>query len=439
LQLSSTNDYVQTEPLNYTGNRFSITAWIKPDSIQAQYTGIVTHANTAIPAGLMLNNQNELMFQWLGAQWSWHSGLFVPVDTWSHVALVIQPNKAVLYLNGDSSIFNAAMLPIQWSDGLVIGRYANWNSRNFTGHIEEVCIWDTCLTQTQIRAEMHLTKYEQQASSLIHYYQFNALGPLVLDRKSSLHAEFRGGASRVSSTAPVGGGSSQSIWVDSAGPYNFERAFLSLYFKDSLLPNGIIVANRLNVPPDVIPNSYLYSNGYWILNHYGSNAVFNLDSIVLQSPVTTSNVSSGSVYLKHRFVRGASNTWQANFDTAKTINNQQFIVEGPWMTRRIGQMALLSDSMPVWLNSGSSTLLVPQELRLFPNPSLGNQQIHLIVPEAAAYTFELFNIKGQKLQEFSFVGQKASFSLLQEGAGNFFYRLRSDRTMYHGVLQRLAP
>jgi hypothetical protein len=109
------------------------------------------------------------------------------------------------------------------------------------------------------------------------------------------------------------------------------------------------------------------------------------------------------------------------------------------MTRRIGQMALLSDSMPVWLNSGSSTLLVPQELRLFPNPSLGNQQIHLIVPEAAAYTFELFNIKGQKLQEFSFVGQKASFSLLQEGAGNFFYRLRSDRTMYHGVLQRLAP
>jgi hypothetical protein len=70
---------------------------------------------------------------------------------------------------------------------------------------------------------------------------------------------------------------------------------------------------------------------------------------------------------------------------------------------------------------------------------LGNQQIHLIVPEAAAYTFELFNIKGQKLQEFSFVGQKASFSLLQEGAGNFFYRLRSDRTMYHGVLQRLAP
>ena len=439
LQLSTNNDYLQTSPLNYNGNQFSITAWIKPDTIQAQYTGIVTHANSAQPAGIMLNNNNELMFQWQGAQWSWHSGLFVPVDSWSHVALVIKPDRALVYLNGDSSVYNSTMFPMQWSDALVIGRYANWNSRNYTGQIEEVCIWDTSLTQVQIRAQMHLTKYEQQASSLLHYYQFNALGPKVLDRKANLHAEFRGGASRILSTAPVGGGVSQTIDVDSAGGYHFEEAFAKLYFNDSLIPNGPIVVNRLNVSPDIIPNNYLYTGGYWILNNYGEHrGVLDLDSLVLESPMPIHQSNSNSVFLKHRYVRGASNSWQISYDSLKSSSAYHFSFEAPWSTTNFGQLALLSDSMPLVLYNSHLKPLIPKEYTLFPNPSYARQTIFIKLSTADSYRFELFNVKGQKIEGFSFEGNQVRFELPVNQTGYFFYRLVSDQKVFQGALHRLA-
>ena len=118
------------------------------------------------------------------------------------MALVIEPDKATIYMNGEAAVNNKTHNPEEFDDNLLIGG-DTWSSRKFKGLIDEVCIYDTSLSQTEIRQLMYKTKSPSSLPHLIHYYQFNRDSGTVTDRVAIAHAVLTGNASRTVSTAPV--------------------------------------------------------------------------------------------------------------------------------------------------------------------------------------------------------------------------------------------
>jgi len=436
LHCSNTNDYIETNALGWYGqDEITLSAWIKADTIQTPNTGIITHSNDSIPAGLLLGTNNELIFQWTGASWNWNSGLFVPVGEWTHVAVVIRPDSAVVYLNGVGSSYTNNLFPLDWFGGVVIGRYANWASRNLKGQIEEVCIWDKALTQDELRKTLHLTKYLDKEPHLKHYYQFNAQATEVQDRVGILHAAFRGGASRMTSTAPVGGGSSQKKTIVAAGSYAFPQAFLSLHFdNNNTLPAGEVVANRLNVWPDQTATSNSATQGYWIINNYGNNATIDIDSLALQSPWNLSYMAP-DYQLFGRMARSEGTTWNL-LDTADALQGKALSFGDGLMTTNYGQFMIGIDSQAVILPTVPLEDKLPQAAVVYPNPLQAGAVLHIETQEETTFRLVVYNMEGKVVFESSEWQEKQHrLQLPMLPQGIYAYRLISDKHIKNGLLQ----
>lgn len=275
--------YTNVPDLNLTQtDSFTISAWIKPHSIQNSYTGIVINDGTT--AGLNFRANNELAYHWPGGAWWWSSGLYVNTNEWSHVALVVTPTSIKVYLNGVSSThtINAQTVDIHT---LKIGSYKGWTSRNFNGEIDEVCIWSRSLSQNEIRELRHLTRTNPVPydDDLELYYQFNLpSASSVMDRVGLKHGTLAGTAEKVISTAPVGGGVSDRLLVVSNSIYTWPSSNTRIDF-GSTTPNDEVVVTRLNVLPDSLPNANPHTGHYWIVNNYGNINFSILDHLKLKT------------------------------------------------------------------------------------------------------------------------------------------------------------
>jgi len=263
-------------------NSLTISAWVKPNGEQPIYTGIVMNDGDA--AGLNFKNSNQLAYHWPGGSWSWNSGLFIPENEWSHVAIVVSPNAVKVYLNGIESVHNTSPSPVD-IEQMRIGSYKGWTSRNYNGQIDEVCIWDTSLSKEEIRELRHLTRTGDNpySQNLIAYYQFNVDdgSNQILDKVASKHASLNGSAEKIVSTAPFGDGQSHRLEINAAGNYSFGDTEVDIDFGNNH-PNGEVVVTRLNLLPDSLPNSNPTAGNYWIINNYGSSNFVNVNELSLK-------------------------------------------------------------------------------------------------------------------------------------------------------------
>ena len=163
MDFDGSDDYVEFPALNLNSNTVTITSWIKRDGTQSIYSGLVyTRAGNSI-AGLTFGStadwqpNNEIAYNWNDNQsaWSWDSGLVVPDNAWTFVAVVVSPSNAVMYMDtgtlssSTNTVSNAAD---EW-DG--IGGMANdfySGGRFFNGVMDDVRIYNHSLTQTEIEA-----------------------------------------------------------------------------------------------------------------------------------------------------------------------------------------------------------------------------------------------------------------------------------------------
>ena len=264
-----------------TTNELTISAWVYPQGIQNDYTGIVM-GNDGNSFGFNFRQNNELGYHWPGGQWWWSSGLTVPQNEWSHVAIVVQANSITLYLNGVAAMHNISPQAIDMhTTSLFIGSYLGWGSRNFNGQIDEVCIWNEAKTQNEIRQWRHLTKIPNDDPSLVSYYQFNRTSGIVTDRVGTKHASIIGSGTRIASTVPVGGGSSTSADITAGGTVDFINTDVTMVFPNTgTYPDGQLWVSRINLEPDQNPDENPVSRSYWIINNYGNNENFStLESI----------------------------------------------------------------------------------------------------------------------------------------------------------------
>jgi hypothetical protein len=142
--------------LALTSNTVTLTAWIKPARLQKDYAGILI-ANSSDAAGLNIQSNRKLRYHWPASttSWSWDSGLQAPEDSWTFVALVVEPTKATIYMNSGSGFKSAARTATHQAGSLSslgIGHYPDWgSSRSFDGAIDDVRVYDVSLPQAELQ------------------------------------------------------------------------------------------------------------------------------------------------------------------------------------------------------------------------------------------------------------------------------------------------
>ena len=355
LNLTANGQYAEaSSALNISSNTVTMMAWVKPTITHTGTAGVIFFRNGSQVSGIHIDNNNELRYHWGNTSfWGYSSGLNLPVNEWSHVAVVISPTNAKLYLNGRAATNTATHSAATFNVPMRIGNDPNSSARTFRGMIDEVVFYNRSLSQDEVREQMHLSKKPEADPNLLSYYQFNetTTQPLIMDRKALRHALFVGGATRMMSTVPVGGGTSVSsrLAVTAGGTYSFGATGLSITFPASgNKPNGDLVVTRINLDPDTKPDLRLAPSAYWVINNFGTNQVI--------APVTSmvfSNLGNQSfgdlAYLYKRKSGQDGATWGTDVGGANSFSlagNGSITSLAPNVTG-FSQFAISSEDSPL--------------------------------------------------------------------------------------------
>jgi len=272
------------------GNTMTVTAWVQWANMTAagEWANLVTLDDAAGSTGDVgqfwlqhseTNTNFEFAVENTASTRNYIQSVTNPVvDTWYHVAGVYDGNFINIYVNGILEARTAMTGTInnyQGNFALNFGQWANSaNSyRHFNGCIDEVTIWSTALTQTQIR-NMMCQKLIGNESGLLGYWRMNeSSGSVVTDQTSNGRNGTSLNTTIVYSGAPIGDASS----------YTYGGSSLSL--NDSKYGDSLYINNFSSVPVgayiyriDTIPNASLSVTGYTTMSKINYWGVFIVNS-----------------------------------------------------------------------------------------------------------------------------------------------------------------
>ncbi|MBN8681096.1 MAG: T9SS type A sorting domain-containing protein [Chitinophagales bacterium] len=371
MKIELTGQYAATtRPLNLNTNTMTVMAWVKPSMVHTQTTGVLFWRGGTTTTGIHLENTNRLAYHWNDQYYGFNSGLTLPTNEWSHIALVVEPTKATLYLNGRPAANVATHVVEAFDAAFNMGRDPSTSSRTFRGNIDEVCVYRRALTQTEIREQMHFVKVPNTEPDLVSYYQFNEIsGTQVPDRAGIYHAKMIG-ASRVLSTAPFATGVVNRTTVSTGGPVTFGNTGLTINFPASgNKPNGELVVSRLYREPDELPAGVVNNcDNYWIVNNYGSNSTF-APLVDLTFENIGSTVANDQIALHKRRTGQDGPTWGspvATFTTTVASPSTDVTFPGSGITS-FSQFNISAQSSPLpveWLRFTATAQQGPKRVQL---------------------------------------------------------------------------
>jgi hypothetical protein len=160
--MQSTNDtdqaWVTVPALNLNTNTVTMTLWLNPNGSQGFETPglFVTRQGSTVAAGIAYSYNDQIGYNWNDdpATWQFQSGLVVPPNQWSFVALVVEPTQATIYLyntNGLSSAVNpVSHANVAWDGTGRIGNDESNVNRTFNGIIDEVAVFNYAFTPDEV-------------------------------------------------------------------------------------------------------------------------------------------------------------------------------------------------------------------------------------------------------------------------------------------------
>lgn len=174
ISLDGVDDYVYTPPLKINSNTATLSAWIKRNGTQNDWTAIVFSRANSTVAGIHIMANGELRYNWNNQSpaYSWTSGLFVPDNEWVYVALVIEPDSAILFMNDALAVNKISHGTEEFDGNFEIGRDNASATRYFKGLIDEVVVWKKAHTPEQILLNAS-HNYRGDEDGLVGYWRFN--------------------------------------------------------------------------------------------------------------------------------------------------------------------------------------------------------------------------------------------------------------------------
>jgi concanavalin A-like lectin/glucanase superfamily protein/VCBS repeat protein/type IX secretion system substrate protein len=261
-------------------NSLTIEAWIKVSSsfpASGRVGNIIGNVGQTPNFNFEGHQNGRLRFYWNNGEINVYATNFdMRDDAWHHVAVTRDSitNQIIFYTDGQvNGIFSAGSnADYHWPLG--IGNDLRTPGIPFHGLIEEVRLWNVARTEQEIRENIHLTLTGSE-NGLISYWQFNeASSDTTYDpvggNNGTLHNFDM--ADWITSTTPVGGGSSSTQIVSSTGTYNFTGTGLSMEFTAKSGTDNIVVS-KLDLGPNSYPTIALadtFNSQYWIVNKFGS-------------------------------------------------------------------------------------------------------------------------------------------------------------------------
>lgn len=189
LDFDGINDFMNlgNEPALNMDNEMTAEAWVFPEGSGSGGAGG--------SGGMIVNKEGEFEIArfdngyigWAFANsspgWMWiQTSAYIPLNQWSHVAVVYGNNLVNTYLNGillHSYPVSGAIGDVApgYNDLYISGRQTILNGQIFDGKMDEIRIWNIARSEAQIREEMHreLLSPETEAG-LVAYFTLNQAG-----------------------------------------------------------------------------------------------------------------------------------------------------------------------------------------------------------------------------------------------------------------------
>lgn len=153
--LSGAGGYVTVPSFGQFGGAMTIVAWIKPNAVQSDWSGLVyTRGGGGSTCGLGYTTGGQLGYTWndAAASYNWQSGLAPMDDQWNFVALVVEPTQATVYLDSgwgiQSSVNTLTHGPAAWS-GVRFGSDPA-GGRDYKGSMDDVAVYAYALPPDEI-------------------------------------------------------------------------------------------------------------------------------------------------------------------------------------------------------------------------------------------------------------------------------------------------
>jgi len=210
LNLDGNDDYVSiahNPSLSLT--TFTIELWVKQSQIKGDWQPLITKWNNNASNenyGIWIRpNESRLQFEFKDTNGNWAvytSQGSLTLNQLTHIAATYDGSEMRLYLNGqlDGSVSYVGT-PILNTEPVNIGRILNAYT-GFAGQIDDVRIWNTARTQTQIQSNLN-TQLTGNEAGLAGYWNFDQASNAVADDVSlnSNNGQLFNGASLVADNA----------------------------------------------------------------------------------------------------------------------------------------------------------------------------------------------------------------------------------------------
>jgi hypothetical protein len=174
IQLNGANQQVDVGTwFNY--QNFTVEMWVKAGETQVTYADIIDNNHTDYRSWVVQQNANTTNSYSFGVSGSPGAGVSFELtpSTWQHLAFVKDVNSISVYIDGIivGSTPYSGSIPYDGSQFLRIG---NWGGggRNWNGSIDEVRIWNTARTASEI-ADNYNGSISPNSTGLVAYYAFD--------------------------------------------------------------------------------------------------------------------------------------------------------------------------------------------------------------------------------------------------------------------------
>lgn len=130
-----------------TGNSYSFTLWLNPSALTSHTPGFFGWASTESWISLLPNGFGADTMLWSGTDWyDAHTGEQIPLDTWSHLAVVVNNGEAEVYINGERK-FSGSNFPDVFGPAAVthFALGVNYWDAPYAGMMDELRIYGQAL------------------------------------------------------------------------------------------------------------------------------------------------------------------------------------------------------------------------------------------------------------------------------------------------------